>query len=160
MKLIIRAITMLVVIVGVMSYGAYLTTGKLPWQSLTLPKNPNLLKSKQPMKPAKKAKKDLVYKWRDAHGVWQFSEEPPTDDLAYDQLEVDPNASVINLSPIAQEKEGHTKAAGDKAEGSKESVTAFPFAPERIQKLTDDAREVQEKLNKRAQSQQKLLEDL
>jgi hypothetical protein len=38
---------------------------------------------------------ETLYRWTDADGVIQYTDEPPPDDIEYEIVEVDPDANVI-----------------------------------------------------------------
>jgi hypothetical protein len=152
---------MLVVMVGVVTYGTYIMTGRVPWQGLTSLKKPDL-KIPELGLPAQQAVKQRFYKWEDEDGVRHFSSEPPGDNLRYEIVEVDPNINVVAPVPLepneAVPEQAH-EASSDKREAD-ENDSPFPYSPERVKKLMDDARDVQKTLNERAEKQQELLNDL
>ncbi len=151
---------MVVVMLGVMLYAVYLRTGRVPWQDLGAFKKPNISVPKKLSLPGKKAKKELVYKWQDADGVWQYSQEPPPERESYSQIEVDPNANVVAAVPTPEQAEETESIEGNESEKNDKDDTLFPYTPERIEKLMDDARDVQNKLNERAGKQQEILDGL
>ena len=163
MKLIFRSIAMLVVTVGVLSYGTYLMTGRIPWQGLRF-KKPDIKIPDGLSLPAQKAAKQQVYKWKDADGVWHFSSEPPTDNSVFEQLEIDPNINVIASVPVEPKEEpvGQPQESVDSGqdEDDKDNPVDFPYSPERVKKLMDDARDVQKTLNDRAERQKAILDSL
>lgn len=162
MKLIFKSIAMLVVTVGVLGYGTYLMTGRFPWQGLRLSEKPDIKLPEGLTLPAQKAAKQLVYKWKDTDGVWHFSTEAPADGSVFEQLEIDPNTNVIASVPVEiadEEIEPAEKSLPDKPDTG-ESPVDFPYSPDRVKKLMDDARDVQKTLNDRAEKQKAILDSL
>jgi hypothetical protein len=45
--------------------------------------------------PAREGASRLLYRWRDAKGVVQFTDTPPPDGVAYVPVYVDPNTNVL-----------------------------------------------------------------
>ena len=94
---------------------------------------------------------DIVYKWRDAEGNLQFTSEPPPQGIEYDRMGFDPNTNVIQaVKPPAEiEEPAKAESPEKKAEGS-----GNPYSPERIEKLLDDAKNVEQLLKQRIKDQE------
>ena len=45
-----------------------------------------------------------VYKWRDAEGQWQISDQPPPLEIDYETLEYHPDLNVLPQPPQLQDK--------------------------------------------------------
>ncbi len=116
-----------------------------------------------PMQPSAQ---DVVYQWKDSEGNLHFSSDPPPEGVDYTTRSFDPNTNVIqsvkkkdDSGLLASDTPGTASTDGE-GEGEEEDGIGNPYTPQKIEKLFDDAREVQEKLNERYQKQQEILENL
>ena len=114
--------------------------------------------------PVQPSAEDVVYQWKDAEGNLHFSSDPPAEGIEYTTRSFDPNTNVIqsvkkkdDSSLVASDTPGSASKDG---QGEEEGGIGNPYTPQKIEKLFDDAREVQEKLNERYQKQQEILENL
>lgn len=41
-----------------------------------------------------------LYKWRDKQGLWQYTQEPPPEDIAYEKIEA---RSDVNVLPLPEQ---------------------------------------------------------
>jgi hypothetical protein len=99
MRLILKILAIALILVGLLTCGSYLITGRLPWHGLTFIPGTDLKLPAELNLPTLKGGRQLVYKWRDANGVWHFGTEPPGGNLSYEQIEVDPNWNIIDAVP-------------------------------------------------------------
>lgn len=101
--------------------------------------------------------KDIFYKWYDADGNVQFTTEPPADGIEYTVKGFDPDTNVIQAveiptsepTPEAGEPEGQSSA--------KSEENANPYSKESIEKLFEDAKNIEKLLNQRAKDQESAL---
>ncbi len=92
-----------------------------------------------------------VYKWRDKHGVMQFSHtSPPTVHNAEAML-IDPNKNLIKAIKSPKREEAKTAVT---------TQTASPYSVSGMQKVMNEASGVENLLNSRHQQQQKMLDGL
>ena len=97
--------------------------------------------------------KDVFYQWRDADGNLHFTSEPPPEGVEYSLKGYDPNANVIQAvetESIADEVEIGT-AAQAPAQTRDPGEIGNPYSQESIQKLFDDAKNIEKLLNERLQ---------
>ena len=98
--------------------------------------------------------KVIFYKWYDSEGNIQFSSEPPPDGIEYTLKGFDPNANVIpsvKLPPDqTQTKESATTPV--KAAGSENGDD--PYSVDRITKLFEDTKNIEELLSQRLNNQE------
>ena len=97
------------------------------------------------------AKTVQVYKWRDANGVMQFSNTPPTDAQA-EQVMFDPNTNLVQAVKIKL-----------KVEPKPEQVQAKmpkPYSVKSMKKVMDDAKGVEDMLQQRFEVQQEMLNNI
>ena len=150
-KMIFKACLMVGIVIGISNYMMYIMTGQTPLSQLNTPDlsiSSGLNEIKEKVSPTK------VYKWVDENGVTQYSSEPPPNlDLKAQTLEIHDDVNVIQ---------------GLVAEGEEESVeeenpqVALPqgpmsvYSPEAVQKLVNDAQDVQKILSERYENLEKL----
>lgn len=96
--------------------------------------------------------KDVFYKWQDADGRPHFTTEPPPEGVEYTLKGYDPDTNVIRSvepipDPAAEEPEASAQQ-GDRDPGE----IGNPYSKESIEKLFDDAKNIEKILNERLQS--------
>ena len=77
----------------------------------------------------------IIYKWRDTEGQIHFSNEPPPDGVLFERVEVDPNANSIPA----------VRAPAPETDSSPSL-----YSPEGIERLTTEARGVEDSMQDRA----------
>ena len=91
-----------------------------------------------------------VYKWQDASGTWQFSNEPPPEGVARSVKIYRTDAN------ITQSTKPEPPPAEETADTADIPTTAAPLMPitdpERVKKLMEDAKNVQNLLDQHQQS--------
>jgi len=135
-----------------------LSVRDLNFPSLTLPElsMPDFLSSGMPKLPGGvkgSDGKDMIYQWTDADGNVQFSNSQPPEGVVYTLKGYDPKLNVIQAV--------ETQAAGsDEVSGSesKKKITSAkdigsPYSVERIEKLFEDANNIEKLLNQRLNNQ-------
>lgn len=100
-----------------------------------------------------------VYKWRDKEGNWQFSNQAPTEDIATSVTVYRSDANVIQaVKP--PEPEPETEVTEAESTPVDTPPPLVPIAdPERVQKLMDDTRNIQNILDQRQEDMNKRLGD-
>ncbi len=93
-----------------------------------------------------------VYKWRDANGVMQFSSTPPTGRQA-EHVTLDTNTNLMQAVKVKEKTE-------PKPEQQAQAAMPKPYSVKGMKKVMDDARGVEEMLQKRHAEQQKMLINL
>ena len=101
--------------------------------------------------------KDIIYEWRDAAGNIQFSTEPPPAGVEYSMKGYDPNTNVIqsvklpkdDAESVVIEFDGDAPADGQKI--------GNPYSPEAVDKLFEDAKNIEKLLNERMKQQESAL---
>jgi hypothetical protein len=105
---------------------------------------------------------DTFYKWYDPKGNVQFTTEPPPAGVAYTVKQYDPNANLIqavklpegNTGAMASAPEANEKPAPEKsATESSLQAQESPYDSEGIGKLFEDAKNIQNMINQRINSQ-------
>ena len=99
--------------------------------------------------------KDLIYEWYDAAGNRNFSSEPPPEGVEYTVRGYDPNANVIQAVKLPEENE--EEGVGDAAEPIKKPGDGVnPYSPEAVEKLFEDAKNIEKLLNERLKQQEQV----
>ena len=97
---------------------------------------------------------NVIYKWTDAEGNLQFSSSPPPEGVEFTAKEYDPNINLIQAVEIPTE-EVELKAEGtdpEKAVTSLDDISNV-YSPEKIEKLFEDAQNIEKLLNDRLKNQ-------
>ena len=97
--------------------------------------------------------KDVIYKWTDADGNLQFSNSQPPEGVVYTLKGYDPNLNVIQA--VETQAAGSEEVSGSE---SKKKITSVkdigsPYSVERIEKLFEDANNIEKLLNQRLNNQ-------
>ncbi len=151
----------LLVVLVVMSVTPMIYTGKFDpesWIKTVISGdffNFNKLQVKLPSKLKKAVidEKVQVYKWRDEHGIMQFSSTAPVGSNNAERIEINTGSNVVDAVnvPVKQEKKEAPAAAVE---------SASPYSVKAMKKVIDDAKDVEETLQQRTKQQQKMIENL
>lgn len=95
-----------------------------------------------------------VYKWKDASGNWQFSNEPPPDGTPYQTTAVDPNANLIQGMDATTPRDG--KSGVNRGQGSNSSDR--DEALETMSDAIQPTRKAKDALKQHEEVEQKLTE--
>lgn len=135
-----------------------LSVRDLNFPSLTLPElsMPDFLSSGMPKLPGGvkgSDGKDMIYQWTDADGNVQFSNSQPPEGVVYTLKGYDPNLNVIQA--VETQAAGSEEVSGSE---SKKKITSAkdigsPYSVERIEKLFEDANNIEKLLNQRFNNQ-------
>ena len=111
------------------------------------------LKAKAPksLSNAVTDEKVQVYKWRDEHGVMQFSNTPPQTGGAAEQVVLDPNHNLIQAVKVPEEEDVKQEV---------EAESPNPYSVKGMKKVMDDARGVEELLQQRHEGRQEMIKNL
>ena len=114
--------------------------------------------------PSVSGEQDVVYQWKDDSGNLNFTTEPPPQGVEYTMKSFDARTNVIQaVKPKADSEVEAQQAAGGLSsdqDGGQGNGIGNPYTPEKIEKLFDDAKAVQEKLNDRFKEQQQIIDKL
>lgn len=95
-------------------------------------------------------KKVQVYQWRDKNGIMQYSNTPPPDMQAR-QVTLDPDHNVIQATSIPPQEEKQAPVA---------DTVERPYSIQGMQKVVNDAKDVEKLLKQRHERQQKAINHL
>lgn len=109
----------------------------------TLDKAIDKTKSKAPT-----STKTKVHKWRDKNGVWQYSDTPNPNGNS-EEMWVDPNTNLVKGTPISASE------PAPKSQQTKNNSPNIPVpitvSPDKVSKLMDDAKKIQDLMDQRTQ---------
>ncbi len=99
-----------------------------------------------------------IYQWKDNDGNIQFTNSPPPEGVEYTAKGYDPDTNVIQSVKVT-ENESETREAEKEDEiAAPDSITSV-YSPEKINKLFDDAKNVEKLLNDRLKQQKAAIGD-
>ena len=99
--------------------------------------------------------KDLIYEWYDAEGNRNFSSEPPPEGIEFTVRGYDPDANVIQAIKLPEETVDDRE--GNAAKPIKQpDDSANPYSPEAVEKLFEDAKNIEKLLNERLKQQEQV----
>lgn len=127
----------------------------LRWPAMSLPELPNVkplfTKAEDALPPGKSPQDRVVkvYKWKDAKGVWHFS-DAPNPQGASATLDVDPNINVVPGRPADPAGSGDGKK-GDLSQSSEDPATGPKGMPlGRVPEIMEQTRDIQRRVDDKA----------
>ena len=99
-------------------------------------------------------KKVQLYRWRDEHGVMQFTSTPPPDSQQAEMLELTPNISVSKVIDGPEKKDETPRSGLDVI------TTGNPYTPDGIKDLLDRTSSLAEGINEKQDEQQELMDQI
>jgi hypothetical protein len=172
MRLLFKALMMTVIMFAIVNYAAYLQTGRSLWPYFAdkisarladLKKDAGETLDSVQETAAPGSAKQIIYKWTDTDGVLQYTSEPPPEGMSAEIVKVDPNANLMQAVKAPEpEPEPVSVASAPAAPGKTPAGPdiPFPYTPEQIKKTMDDARNVQQMMNDKAEKQQQIMDQL
>ncbi len=100
---------------------------------------------------------DLIYEWYDATGNRNFSSEPPPEGVEFTVRGYDPDANVIQAVKLPEEPQAEGDAGGTEEPIKQPDEIGNPYSKETIEKLFEDAKNIEKLLNQRLQQQEQAL---
>jgi hypothetical protein len=154
----LKIISMLIIL-GIMSVTPMIYTGKFNPLAMIDSGFSNgaseisKLKAKAPknLTSAVTDEKVQVYKWRDEHGVMQFSNTTPPTVSNAEQVTLNPNSNLLQAVSVPEKQA---------PEESAEVAAPNPYSVKGMKKVMDDARGVEGLLQQRHEDQQKMLNNI
>lgn len=127
----------------------------LRWPAMSLPELPNVkqlfTKAEDALPPGKPPQDRAVkvYKWKDAKGVWHFSDAPNPQGTSA-TLDVDPDTNVVPGRPADPAGSGDGKK-GDPSQSGEEPATGPKGMPlGRVPEIMEQTRDMQRRLDDKA----------
>ena len=103
----------------------------------------------QPATP--KSGKRKVYSWRDEQGNVHYSNIAPVDSASVKTIQVDSNTNVVKMAKPAEGQAATMPVEEEHSQTDSKPGMISVYTPEGTQKLIDDARAVEDKLQERQQ---------
>lgn len=99
-----------------------------------------------------------VYRWKDKNGQWQFSDQPPTANIAAEKIDVsgDLNRDIAEKFTPPETKPSATTASTANTPGT--NVIPSTLSPEKVEKLMQDANNIQNLMDNRQKKLEKQLQ--
>ncbi|MBT8130009.1 MAG: DUF4124 domain-containing protein [Gammaproteobacteria bacterium] len=95
-----------------------------------------------------------VYKWRDEHGVMQFTNTPPPETSQAELVELTPNTNIVKAIEVPEDE---PEQAGG---GPRVMSVGNPYTPGGMKELVDTTSSLAESMNQKQLEQQKLMEQI
>jgi len=95
-----------------------------------------------------------VYKWRDEHGVMQFTNTPPPETRQAELVELTPNTNIIKAVEVPEEEPEQERS------GPKVMTTGNPYTPGGMKELVDTTSNLADQMNQKQMEQQQLMEQI
>jgi len=131
-----------------------MTLDKIKAPDITLPQLPETIKNTEINSVTDS--NDVIYKWRDSKGELHFSSSPPSEGIRYTSKGYDPNTNLIQSVNIPDEKPEQVVEQAPQIK--KPSDIGNPYSPEKVEKLMEDAQNIQKLLNDRISKQEALID--
>ena len=97
---------------------------------------------------------NVIYKWTDAEGRVQFSSSPPPEGIEFTAKGYDPNTNLIQAVKIpTEEVELKSEETGSGKDVTSLDDISDVYSPEKIEKLFNDAKNIEKLLNDRLKNQ-------
>ena len=95
-----------------------------------------------------------VYKWRDEHGVMQFTNTPPPETREAELVELTPNTNIIKAIEIPEEE------TEKKRSGPSVVTVGNPYTPGGMKDLLDTTSSLAEDMGQKQMEQQQLMHQI
>jgi len=167
-KIIFKAVTMLLIFMGLGSYGAYLSGQPIPIfnsKNLASIKSSlnNVLESVKPDNIAKTTKtvvegepEKLFFKWTSPSGQTQFGDTPAADAQNIEVIRgKDLRGNVVAATKIPEPEPEEERQADNTG-----SSMSNPYSPEGVKEIMQKARDVEKLMQDRAAQQEKMMGEL
>lgn len=95
-----------------------------------------------------------VYKWRDEHGVMQFTNTPPPNAQQAEMIELTPNTNIVKAVEIPEEEVEQERS------GPNVMTVGNPYTPGGMKDLLDTTSSLTEQMNQKQMEQQQLMDEI
>lgn len=160
MKLFVKVLITAVVLAVIMPFTIIKGSDGRPIMSLSKLKSPDLGLPEVPDSvelpgmSAGQSKEDVIYQWRDSDGMLHFTSEPPAEGIEYTAKGYDPNANLIQSVEVESPQ---VSATVEEPAIKSPSDIGNPYSPEKVEKLFEDANNVQKLLEDRMKQQEAMI---
>lgn len=162
--LIVKVLMLAVVMVGMLNYALYLKTGQSPLSNIQwgVPevKLPEVKMPDISLPDFTKSEGDVVtvYKWVDDQGVINYSQEQPVRVGQFDIIAVDPNTNLVQGDSIPEPEVAPPQKEEVVQQPKLPAMDLLP-SPDRVQKLMQDAQNIQNQMNDRTRQLEQALQN-
>ena len=125
--------------------------GDLKLPSISLPDAPKLSGAEDPWGG------DNIYGWTDAEGNAQFSNSLPPEGVEYTVKGYDPSLNIIQAVEVLPDEPEKVVERESNKEISTAKDIGNPYSPEKIEKLFEDANNIERLLNQRLSDQEAVI---
>ena len=161
MRFFIKILITLVVLAILLPFTLLKGKDGRPLMSLDKLKAPDISVPSLPASGRDGGNKDLIYRWTDSEGVIHFTNTPPPQGVEYTVKGYDPNTNLIQSVELPQDEEPSVRkpvqAATKKPPGSLQEI-GNPYSVEKVEKLMEDAQNVQKLLEDRLKRQEEIIQ--
>ena len=102
----------------------------------------------------KTPKKVQVYKWRDEHGVMQFTNTPPPEARQAELVELTPNTNIVKAIEIPEQEPEKERS------GPRVMTVGNPYTPGGMKELLDTTSSLAQDMQQKQMEQQQLMEQI
>jgi len=95
-----------------------------------------------------------VYRWRDEHGVMQFTNTPPPAGLQAEIIELTPNTNIVKAVEVPVEDDEQQSS------GPKVMTTGNPYTPGGMKDMLEATADLKDGMNEKQLEQQQLIEQI
>ena len=95
-----------------------------------------------------------VYKWRDEHGVMQFTNTPPPQTQQAELIELTPNTNIVKAVEVVEDE------PEQKRSGPTVMKTGNPYTPGGMKDLLDTTSSLADGMNQKQLEQQQLMDQI
>jgi len=160
MKLLVKLLISVLVIGILLPFTILKGTDGKPLLSLTdlqSPDMPKLPETIDSLGGESQDGKEVIYKWTDGEGNLQFSNSPPPEGIEYTVKDYDPNLNVIEAVRAEPDEPVTISESQPKKEVTSLEQVGNPYSPEKIEKLFEDAKNIEKLLSQRLNNQEAII---
>ena len=121
--------------------------------SFSLPDMPDIVTNTEPLSVS--GKEDIIYKWMDKQGVLHFSSSPPPEGIEFTSKGYDPDTNLIQSVKVITEPTERLRPQQKQVQAP--SDIGNPYSPAKVEKLINDAQNIEKLLNDRLKRQEALI---
>jgi hypothetical protein len=125
---------------------------KISMPSLALPQLPDI--GSTPKIQSQPANGQVIYQWRDEKGELNFTTTAPPKGIDFTEKAYDPNMNLIQSVRLKSEPD---EEASEQPVKKKAADIGNPYSPAKVEKLMEDAQNIEKLLNDRFKKQEAML---
>ncbi len=102
---------------------------------------------------------DIIYQWRGAEGSLHFTSQPPPEGIEYTVKGYDPRTNLIQSVKIEEDPKASDFDSEQKGKAPVKGASEIgnPYSPEKVEKLFNDAKNIEKLLNDRMKQQEAMI---